>query len=183
MVCISYKWNHIVDSIIFGLFGPILSMWDSFISLGLVVDCWLVISIICIYHNLCIYYTMHSCLYHFSALGFQVQCFHEDPIHLFWWAWQIFILPLWCKKEKKWQCDILPWLCQICNVKTWNLHLLLGVINKADVPDSHSFSDPPTTLPLPPSILSSSRDWDWGDMNRNEHSRSPAVHMQYSSLS
>ena len=124
-------------------------MWDSFISLGLVVDCWLVISIICIYHNLCIYYTMHGCLYHFSALGFQEQCFHEDPIHLFWWAWQIFILPLWCKKEKKWQCDILPWLCQICNVKTWNLHLLLGVINKADVPDSHSFSDPPTTLPLP----------------------------------
>lgn len=49
------------------------------------------------------------------------------------------------KEKKKWQCDILSWLCQICYVKTWNLHLLLAVINKADVPHSHSFLDPPTT--------------------------------------
>ena len=156
-----------------GFFGPKLSLWDLWISFSLTVAGS---SLSLNRLPLCEYTTMYSSIL-LLVVAWVISRFGLSKIVLampfgergrFWFA-----TLMW---EKTWWHGILTGQCQICPVKMRHPLLLFRVMYEGDIPGLHGPSSSPS---LSPTILSSSRGWDWGEIHRNEHLRSLADHIQY----
>ena len=141
-------------------------------------------SIIWIYYNLRIYFTIDGCLHYFLFLAIKNKVSMKTPHICFgehgrFWSRHSDVKEnggvAFCHGCVKFV--MLKREIPIFRLESWMKETFLIHILSLTLPPTSS------TLPLSLTILSSSRGWDWRDMNRNEHSRRPKVHVQYSSPS